>query len=76
MKKKQFLGNPLNQEIAETIRQGQENAGEINVELIPLNRIDVDVDNPEGLGLPLKIFFLLKKLSAIILMVKEFMKDF
>ena len=50
MKKKLFLGNPLSPEIAETIRQGQEQAGEINVEHIPLNRIDVDIDNPRRTG--------------------------
>lgn len=49
-KQKRFLGSPLSTEIAETIRQGQEQAGEINVELIPLNRIDVDDENPRRTG--------------------------
>ena len=40
----------MSPEIAETIRQGQEQAGEINVEHIPLNRIDVDIDNPRRTG--------------------------
>ncbi|MFA6094266.1 MAG: ParB/RepB/Spo0J family partition protein [Candidatus Paceibacterota bacterium] len=50
MKKKLFIGSPLNQEIAETIKQGHEQAGEINVEHIPLKRIDVDQENPRRTG--------------------------
>jgi ParB family chromosome partitioning protein len=49
-KQKRFLGSPLSTEIAETIRQGQEQAGEINVELIPVTRIDVDDENPRRTG--------------------------
>ena len=49
-KKSRFLGSPLNKEIAETIKDGQEHIGELNVELIPLSRIDVDVDNPRRTG--------------------------
>lgn len=49
-KKNRFLGSPLNKEIAETIKNGQEHIGELNVELIPLNRIDVDIDNPRRTG--------------------------
>lgn len=49
-KKKRFLGNALSTEIADTIRQGQQEAGDVNVELIPLNRIDVDDENPRRTG--------------------------
>ncbi len=49
-KKKRFLGSPLSSEIADTIRQGQEDGGYVNVELIPLTRIDVDEDNPRRTG--------------------------
>jgi ParB family transcriptional regulator, chromosome partitioning protein len=49
-KKDRFLGNPLNKEIAETIKNGQEQIGDLNVEHIPLNRIDVDIENPRRTG--------------------------
>ncbi len=49
-KKDRFLGNPLNKEIAETIKNGQEQIGDLNVEHLPLNRIDVDVENPRRTG--------------------------
>jgi ParB family chromosome partitioning protein len=49
-KQKRFLGTPLSAEIAKTIREGQEQGEEINVELIPLGRIDVDEDNPRHTG--------------------------
>jgi ParB family chromosome partitioning protein len=49
-KQKRFLGSHLSAEIANTIREGQEQGGEINVELIPLFRIDVDEDNPRRTG--------------------------
>jgi len=49
-KQKRFLGTPLSAEIAKTIREGQEQGGEINVESIPLNRIDVDEENPRRTG--------------------------
>lgn len=50
MKKKLFLGNSLNLEIAEAIKLGQEYTEEVNVEYIPLKRIDVDLDNPRRTG--------------------------
>lgn len=49
-KQKRFLGSPLSAEIAKTIREGQEQAGELNVEIIPLARIDVDEENPRRTG--------------------------
>ncbi|CAG0975067.1 Stage 0 sporulation protein J [Gammaproteobacteria bacterium] len=49
-KQKRFLGTPLSAEIAKTIRDGQEQGGEINVESIPLGRIDVDEENPRRTG--------------------------
>jgi len=49
-KQKRFLGTPLSAEIAKTIREGQEQGGEINVELIPLGRVDVDEENPRRTG--------------------------
>jgi len=49
-KKDRFLGNPLNKDIAETIKNGQEQIGDLNVEHIPLNRIDVDIENPRRTG--------------------------
>ena len=49
-KQKRFLGSPLSAEIARTIREGQEQGGEINVELIPLARIDVDEENSRRTG--------------------------
>jgi ParB family chromosome partitioning protein len=49
-KQNRFLGTPLSAEIARTIREGQEQGEEINVELIPLGRIDVDEDNPRHTG--------------------------
>ena len=49
-KQKRFLGMPLSAEIAKTIREGQEDGGEINVESIPLGRIDVDEENPRRTG--------------------------
>ena len=49
-KQKRFLGTALSAEIAKTIRDGQEQGGEINVELIPLSRIDVDEENPRRTG--------------------------
>jgi ParB family transcriptional regulator, chromosome partitioning protein len=49
-KRDRFLGNPLNKDIAETIKSGQEQIGDLNVEHIPLNRIDVDIENPRRTG--------------------------
>lgn len=49
-KQKRFLGTPLSAEIAKTLRDGQTQGGEINVESIPLARIDVDEDNPRRTG--------------------------
>ena len=49
-KQKRFLGTPLSAEIAKTIREGQEQGGEINVESVPLARIDVDEENPRRTG--------------------------
>lgn len=50
MKKNRFLGTPYGNEIAETLKQGQEQGGDLNIEYIPLNRIDVDIDNPRRTG--------------------------
>jgi ParB family chromosome partitioning protein len=49
-KQKRFLGTPLSVEIAKTIREGQEQGGEINVEPVLLARIDVDDENPRRTG--------------------------
>jgi ParB family transcriptional regulator, chromosome partitioning protein len=49
-KRDRFLGNPLNKDIAEAIKSGQEQIGDLNVEHIPLNRIDVDIENPRRTG--------------------------
>lgn len=49
-KQKRFLGTPLSAQIAKTLRDGQEQVGELNVELIPLARIDVDEENPRRTG--------------------------
>ena len=51
MKKTKFLGaSTYTNEISETIRQGQDQSGDINVEFIPINRIEVDVENPRRTG--------------------------
>ena len=49
-KQKRVLGTPLSAEIAKTLREGQEQGGEINVESVPLARIDVDEENPRRTG--------------------------
>ena len=44
-------GSEINKQIAESLRIGQEQAGELDLELIPLDRIDLDPDNPRSAGL-------------------------
>lgn len=43
--------SPLSQEISETLRSGNEGAGELNLELVHLDKIEPDPDNPRKLKL-------------------------
>ena len=41
--------SPLSQEISETLRSGNEGSGELNLELVDLDKIEPDPDNPRKL---------------------------
>lgn len=53
-KRKRFGGGPLNQGISALIQSGHEQVGELNVEIIPIDRVDEDPDNPRRMGITME----------------------
>ncbi len=51
-KKMRFLGgSSINAQISKALRSGQEEAGQLHIEMVPIARIEPDPDNPRRTGL-------------------------